>query len=63
MATNVIWTGAGDRYHATRECPKLHTGVRSAEVHGRKVHPQNTTSVETALQAGRTKCPHCVTGE
>lgn len=56
----VFWTGAGDFYHASAACTKLRAGVKSAEVHGRMVHPMRSTSVQVAEGTGRGPCAHCM---
>ncbi|WP_031171596.1 hypothetical protein [Streptosporangium roseum] len=59
--SEIITTGAGDRYHTTEDCPALQAGRLGGEVQGYQLHgEQRFASAAEAEAAGRTPCGTCV---
>jgi len=59
--SEVITTGAGDRYHATEDCAALQAGRLGGEVQGYRLH--NVYRFASAAEAeaeGRTPCGICM---
>lgn len=59
--SEIITTGAGDRYHVTEDCPALQAGRLGGEVQGYQLHDVHRfASAAEAEAAGRTPCGTCV---
>ncbi|MEV4182238.1 hypothetical protein AB0J28_12455 [Streptosporangium canum] len=59
--SEIITTGAGDRYHVTEDCPALQAGRLGGEVQGYRLHDiRRFASAAEAEAAGRTPCGTCV---
>ncbi|GAA3251561.1 hypothetical protein GCM10020216_085160 [Nonomuraea helvata] len=57
--TIVYVTGAGDRYHASRDCLGLQSGQQGGEAQGYELREIVEIDLSSAIAAGKTRCGTC----